>query len=90
MSIKRVPSTDPNQPMTYQIRIKGHLDRQWTSWFEGFIILPEENGDSLLTGPVVDQSALHGLIHKVGKLGMPLVSVIRLYPKCSETPKEKK
>jgi hypothetical protein len=61
--------------MVYQIRIKGHLERQWTDWFEGLTITLEDNGDTLLTGPVVDQSALHGLLRKVRDLGMPLVSV---------------
>lgn len=61
--------------MVYQIRIKGHLDRGWTDWFEGLTITQEEGGDTLLTGPVVDQAALHGLLRKVRDLGMPLLSV---------------
>ena len=66
---------NPGQPMVYQIRIKGHLGRQWTDCFEGLTITLEDNGDTLLTGPVVDQAALHGLLRKVRDLGMPLVSV---------------
>ena len=66
---------DAAQPMVYQIRIKGHLGCQWTEWFEGLTITLEENGDTLLTGPVVDQAALHGLLKKVRDLGMPLLSV---------------
>jgi hypothetical protein len=69
-----------DQPMVYQIRIKGHLDRRWTDWFEGMTITLEENGDTLLTGPVVDQAALHGLLRKVRDLGMPLISAIRVEP----------
>ncbi len=66
----------PGQHMDYQIRIKGHLSHQWSDWFEGLSITLEENGDTLLSGPVVDQAALHGLLKKVRDLGMPLVSVI--------------
>jgi hypothetical protein len=71
---------DPDQPMVYQIRIKGHLGPQWTDWFEGLSITLEDNGDTLLTGPVVDQAALHGLLRKVRDLGMPLISAIRVKP----------
>ena len=75
MSNKRNPKTDSNQPMIYQIRIKGHLRPQWTGWFGGLAITLEDNGDTLLTGPVVDQAALHGLLRKVRDLGMSLLSV---------------
>ena len=71
---------DPGQPLIYQIRIKGHLGREWTDWFEGLTITLEENGDTLLTGPVADQAALHGLLKKVRDVGMPLVSVNRGKP----------
>ena len=59
----------------YEIRLKGHLNDRWADWFEGLTITLEENGDTLLTGPVVDQAALHGLLKKVRDLGMPLLSV---------------
>ena len=72
--------------MVYQIRIKGHLGRQWTDWFEGLTITLEDNGETLLTGPVVDQAALHGLLRKVRDLGMPLLSVIRLQPDQADAP----
>ena len=72
--------TDPGQGTTYQIRLEGCLGRQWTAWFGGLPITLDENGDTLLTGPVVDQAALHGLLRKVRDLGMPLLSVNRLHP----------
>jgi len=75
MSNNSDPTTNPSQPVVYQIRIKGHLGHQWTDWFEGLTITLEEDGNTLLTGPVVDQAALHGLLKKVRDLGMPLVSV---------------
>ena len=66
--------------MIYQIRIKGHLERRWEDWFEGMSITLEDNGDTLITGPVVDQAALHGLVKKVRDLGLLLISVNRLDP----------
>ena len=71
------PKTRPalGQSTVYQIRIKGHLDREWTDWFAGLTITLEEDGNTLLAGPVVDQAALHGLLRKVRDLGLPLVSV---------------
>jgi hypothetical protein len=80
MSNKANVTPDPDQPMVYQIRITGHLGRTWTDWFEGLAITLEDNGDTLLTGPLVDQAALHGLLKKVRDLGMPLVSVNRVRP----------
>jgi hypothetical protein len=61
--------------MVYQIRIKGHLGREWTDWFGGLTITREENGETLLSGPIADQAALHGVLRKVRDLGMPLLSV---------------
>jgi hypothetical protein len=78
MSNKRNPTIDPGQPGIYQIRIKGHLGPHWANMFQDLTITLEEDGDTLLTGPVVDQAALHGLLKKVRDLGMPLVSVIQV------------
>jgi hypothetical protein len=64
----------------YEICIKGHLDNRWADWFEGLTITLEEDGNTLLTGLVIDQAALHGLLKKVRDLGMPLVSVSPLEP----------
>jgi len=75
MSNKGDQKTDPGQPIVYQIRIRGHLSDQWTNWFEGLTITLEEDGDTLLTGPIVDQPALFGLLKKVRDLGLPLVSI---------------
>ena len=73
-------ATNPDEPMIYHIRIQGHLPDQWSGWFEGMTIIPEDNGDTLLSGPVVDQAALHGLLKKVRDLGLPLLSVERVQP----------
>ena len=80
MANKCNPKTDIGQPTVYQIRLQGQLGRQWTDWFGGLTITLEDNGDTLLTGPVVDQAALHGLLKKVRDLGMPLLSVNRVEP----------
>lgn len=74
-------STDRHEgPGLYEIRIEGHLDHRWAGWFDGLTLTLEDNGDTLLTGPVVDQAALHGLLRKVRDLGMPLVLVRRVRP----------
>ena len=67
-----------SQPMTYQIKVKGSLDGQWSGWFQGFSIMPADGGDTLLTGTVADQAALFGLLRKVRDLGLPLLWVIRI------------
>jgi hypothetical protein len=69
-----------DRPMVYQIRIEGHLGPQWRDWFGGLSITLEDNGETLLTGLVVDQAALHGLLRRVRDLGMPLISAIRVNP----------
>ena len=86
MSNKLNSQTDPVQSTIYQIRIQGHLGRGWTDWFGGLDITLQEDGDTLLTGPVVDQAALFGLLRRVRDLGMPLLSVTRVNPGRAATP----
>jgi len=89
MSNQRKPKTDRDQPVVYQIRIRGHLSDQWTKWFEGLTITLEEDGNTLMTGPVVDQAALFGLLKKVRDLGLPLVSINCVEPGCPDVPEVK-
>lgn len=72
--------------MVYQIRIKGHLGPRWTDWFEGMDITPADNGDTLVTGPVIDQAALHGVIKRVRDLNLPLLSIVEVPPGQEDTP----
>ena len=74
------PKIDPDQPVVYQVRIQGHLRNEWADWFGDVTLTLEEDGNTLLTGPIVDQSALYGLLKKVRDLGMPLLSVNRVEP----------
>jgi len=67
-------------PTIYEIRLAGHLSPQWADWFEGLTITLEEDGNTLLTGPVADQAALHGLLKKVRDLGLSLLSVNQVPP----------
>ena len=80
MSEPLASSEEHDEPQLYEIRLKGHLDDRWAEWFDGLTITLEEDGDTLLTGPVIDQAALHGLLKKVRDLGLPLVSVSPLEP----------
>ncbi len=79
------PKMDPGKPTVYKIRVKGHLGSEWTDWFEGLTITLEEDGTTLLTGLVIDQAALHGLLKKVRDLGLPLVSVGPVEPDQADT-----
>jgi hypothetical protein len=78
------PAADPGQPMIYEVRIQGHLSNRWEAWFEHMTITPEANGITLLTGPIVDQAALHGMLTRVRDLGLPLLSVTRIAPTHNE------
>jgi hypothetical protein len=72
-------------PEIYQIRVKGHLDSQWSAWFDGMTITNQPNGEALLAGPVTDQSALHGLLIKIRDLGLPLLAITQA-PDRSDVP----
>ena len=61
----------------YEIRLQGHLDRRWATWFDGLNLTVEPDGTTLISGHVADQAALHGLLDKVRDLGLPLISVTR-------------
>ncbi len=78
MSETQATAGDHDGRSVYEIRIEGHLNDRWAAWFEGLTLIREEDGDTLLAGPVVDQAALHGLLRRVRDLGMPLISVIRV------------
>ena len=62
----------------YRIRVKGVLNEEWSEWFEGMRVQPQTGGETLLTGPLADQAALHGLLHKIRDMGLPLLSVKRV------------
>ena len=82
-------SEDHYEPGLYEIRVKGHLDDRWADWFGGLTITLKDNGDTLLTGPIVDQAALFGLLKKVRDTGMALLSVNRIEPGQAGTPEVK-
>jgi hypothetical protein len=69
------PRTDADRPTVYRIRVTGHVDDRWADWREGLSVTREESGDTILTVPVVDQAALHGLLRKLRDLGVSLVSI---------------
>jgi hypothetical protein len=73
-------------PARYEIRLKGHLDARWAARFEGLTITRDDNGTTRLTGPIVDQAALHGVLKRVRDLGTPLLSVTRVEPAQAEAP----
>lgn len=76
----------PQESMDYQIKVRGHLGPQWSEWFEGLTVTLTDQGETLLTGPVVDQAALHGVLKKVRDLSMPLISVVHVESNQAYTP----
>ncbi len=73
-----VPASHPDGPLRYEIRLKGHLESRWATWFDGLTLTTETDGTTALCGPVVDQAALHGVLQRVRDAGLPLISVTRL------------
>ena len=76
--------TSTSNAKVYEIRLKGHLEARWVKWFDGLTITLDENGNTLLSGPVADQAALHGLLKKVRDLGLTLLSVSSVEPDTKE------
>ena len=80
MSTTRSP-----EPSQYVIRVAGHLDQRWAAWFDGLALTRDDDGTTVLRGPVTDQPALHGLLHKIRDLGLPLLSVTPASPDDTRT-----
>ena len=81
MTDEQKSKPNPNQQMVYQIKLKGHLGPQWKDWFDDLTLTLEEDGNTLLSGSVVDQAALHGILKRIRDLGVPLLSVNAIDPK---------
>lgn len=78
--------TRPREPGQYAIRVAGHLDQRWANRFDGLTLTRQDDGTTVLDGPVVDQAALHGLLQKIRDLGLPLLSVTPAPPGTTDTP----
>ena len=80
MSDERAPYGDRNRLEYWEIRVEGHLDERGTDWLDGMSLTPQDDGTTLLTGPVADQAALHGILKRLRDVGAPIVSVARIAP----------
>jgi hypothetical protein len=80
MTDQRTPTPDRPEAGRYEIRLTGHLDAHWTAWFDGLTVSHEGDGTTVISGSIVDQAALHGVLQRVRDLGLPLVSVVRVEP----------
>ena len=74
------PTRDPREAGRYEIRLTGHLDVHWTAWFDGLTVSHQSDGTTVISGPIPDQAALHGVLQRVRDLGLPLVAVNRVEP----------
>ena len=81
MTEPRGPGDDRPEDARYEIRLRGRLETRWAAWFDGMTLSHERDGSTVLSGPVVDQAALHGLLQKVRDIGLPLVSVTYVEPR---------
>ncbi len=79
MSDTHAATDDHDRPEIYEIRLKGHLEARWADRFGDMTIVLADNGETLLTGPVIDQAALHGLLKKVRDLGLTLIAINRVH-----------
>ena len=86
MSATHRSTDDHHEPGRYEIRLKGHLDDRWAGRFDGLSLTHDSDGTTILSGPVVDQAALYGLLRKVRDLGLPLVSVMEVEPRQATRP----
>ena len=73
----------PSPSNYYEIRVEGQLDSNWSEWFDGLNVTPQENGETLIAGPIPDQAALQSILTKVFNLRLPLVSLRRIQPESS-------
>jgi hypothetical protein len=80
MTDQRTPTPDRSEAGRYEIRLTGRLDAHWAAWFDGLTVSVETDGTTLISGPIADQAALHGVLQRVRDLGLPLVSVTRMNP----------
>jgi hypothetical protein len=86
MSTPPAPPEDPYEAGIYEIRLKGHLEARWVDWFDNLSVAHAADGTTTLTGPLIDQAALYGLLRKLRDLGLPLLAVNRLEPKRAPAP----
>jgi len=85
MTNRGTPTPDRPEAGRYEIRLAGHLDAHWAAWFDGLTVSQEIDGTTVISGPIADQAALHGVLQRVRDLGLPLVSVVRIEPIESQT-----